>query len=113
MCRALGIEHLVLDLSDRFCRQVVDAFAEEYRRGRTPNPCVVCNRTIKFGGMLDYARQQGLSLIHISTADSLIIFDEIGRGTSTYDGMSIARAVLEYVASPRKVCLLYTSPSST
>lgn len=63
VCRTLGIEHLVLDLSDRFCRQVVDAFAEEYRRGRTPNPCVVCNRTIKFGGMLDYARQQGYDAI--------------------------------------------------
>ncbi len=61
--RTLGIEHLVLDLSDRFCRQVVDVFAEEYRRGRTPNPCVVCNRTIKFGGMLDYARQQGYDAI--------------------------------------------------
>ena len=53
----------MLDLSDRFCRQVVDVFAEEYRRGRTPNPCVVCNRTIKFGGMLDYARQQGYDAI--------------------------------------------------
>ena len=63
VCRTLGIEHLVLDLSDRFCRQVVDVFAEEYRRGRTPNPCVVCNRTIKFGGMLDYARQQGYDAI--------------------------------------------------
>ena len=56
---ALGIPHVVLDLSERFRERVMGRFVSEYVRGRTPNPCVDCNREIKFGALLDWALDQG------------------------------------------------------
>lgn len=45
----LGISHTVIDASDAFCRHVVDYFVKTYLNGGTPNPCIVCNKTMKFG----------------------------------------------------------------
>ena len=59
----LGIPHYTLDLSDRFAQCVMAPFAAEYEAGRTPNPCVVCNRTIKFGALLEEADKLGYSLL--------------------------------------------------
>jgi tRNA-specific 2-thiouridylase len=55
----LGIPHYVADEIGAFQRDVIDYFVAEYRQGRTPNPCVVCNNKIKFGSMLDKARSLG------------------------------------------------------
>jgi tRNA-specific 2-thiouridylase len=54
----LGIELHVLDLRKDF-EQILDYFCSEYRRGRTPNPFVICNRLIKFGKVWDFARSKG------------------------------------------------------
>ena len=51
----LGINHITIDLKKEFKEKVIDYFTHEYLIGRTPNPCVVCNRNIKFGLMLDKA----------------------------------------------------------
>jgi len=52
ICEQLGITHHVLNLKDAFKEKVVDYFIREYERGRTPNPCVACNRFIKFDVLL-------------------------------------------------------------
>lgn len=49
VCEEMGIEHHVVDISSIFRETVTDYFAAEYMAGRTPNPCVMCNRYIKFG----------------------------------------------------------------
>ena len=59
VAEALGIPHYTYDLRDEFRRSVVDYFIREYQNGRTPNPCIACNRHIKFGMMLDYAFDKG------------------------------------------------------
>ncbi len=59
----LGIEHTVLDLCEGFRRDVMGHFIEEYCAGRTPNPCIDCNRTMKFGAMLDWALAHGYDAI--------------------------------------------------
>lgn len=55
---ALGIKLFVVDLRKDFER-VLDYFCDEYKRGRTPNPCVFCNRFIKFGRLLDFGLENG------------------------------------------------------
>ena len=54
----LGIPFYAADFSEAF-EGLVDAFVAEYLRGRTPNPCVLCNRDLKFGRALEYARALG------------------------------------------------------
>ncbi|MFZ5975253.1 MAG: tRNA 2-thiouridine(34) synthase MnmA [Bacillota bacterium] len=51
----LGIEHHVLDLSELFSENVITPFTQGYRSGITPNPCICCNRYIKFGALLEHA----------------------------------------------------------
>lgn len=60
---ALGIPHTVLELQDVFRREVMEPFGAAYAAGDTPNPCIRCNRTIKFGAMLDWALQNGYDAI--------------------------------------------------
>lgn len=56
VARTLGIPYYVLNMEAEFTRAVVDRFAEAYRRGRTPVPCVACNADLKFGSLLARAR---------------------------------------------------------
>jgi tRNA-specific 2-thiouridylase len=58
-CKLLEIPLRKLDLREEFRRQVVDYFTGEYGRGRTPNPCVVCNQQIKFGLLMNRALEMG------------------------------------------------------
>lgn len=51
----LGIKHYILDVTEKFQKQVIEYFENSYKNGETPNPCIVCNEFIKWGEIFDYA----------------------------------------------------------
>ena len=63
VCDAIGIPHETWNASAAFRRYVTDYFADSYARGLTPNPCVVCNRHVKFGFLLDRAIESGCTTV--------------------------------------------------
>ena len=65
--QALGIDFHILDLSQEYQSEVLDYFCQEYLSGRTPNPCLRCNRQIKFGALLSKTRGSGLEFDYFAT----------------------------------------------
>jgi len=63
VCRQLEIAHQVIDCTDPFQEKVMEPFCHEYAVGRTPNPCVQCNLTIKWGYLLAYAKEAGFQYL--------------------------------------------------
>ncbi|WP_320128053.1 tRNA 2-thiouridine(34) synthase MnmA [uncultured Sphaerochaeta sp.] len=86
ICEKIGIEHQILDLSELYERVVLKNFQDEYLNGRTPNPCIWCNAKIKFGAMVEYAREKGLQFDKFATGHYARIVEKDGR-------YGIARAV--------------------
>jgi tRNA-specific 2-thiouridylase len=80
----IGIPHYVFNFSDGFDHDVVDPYVRAYAAGETPNPCVECNRTMKFGRVLERARQ--LDYEFVATGHH-------ARVIATDNGPALARAV--------------------
>ncbi len=59
----IGIEHRVVNFRDIFQKKVIDPFVHEYLNARTPNPCIVCNRYVKWEALLDWALENGADYI--------------------------------------------------
>lgn len=63
VCDKVGVPYYSVDFSKEYMDNVFKLFVEEYRRGRTPNPDVLCNREIKFGPFVQFARELGADFI--------------------------------------------------
>ncbi len=63
VCHKLGVPYYLIDEAAEFQSKVINYFAAEYKAGRTPNPCVMCNQNLKFGTLIDRADQLGAQFI--------------------------------------------------
>src|SRR5512135_2956863 len=65
VCHKLGIPYYLIDEAAEFQKYVIQYFADEYKAGRTPNPCVLCNQNLKFGRLIERADQLGAQYVAI------------------------------------------------
>src|SRR5580704_17714284 len=63
VCHKLDIPYYLIDEAAEFQKHVIQYFADEYKAGRTPNPCVMCNQNLKFGRLISRADQLGADFI--------------------------------------------------
>lgn len=66
-CSSHDIEYYVIDAKESYQKMVLEYFKSEYRNGRTPNPCIMCNRNIKFGAMLEGISKFGIKFDYFCT----------------------------------------------
>jgi len=81
LCASLGVPYLALDLSTEYETRILDYFKREYTLGRTPNPCVRCNQEMKFGFLIDRAREAGARFDLFATGHFARIENRRGRAT--------------------------------
>jgi len=79
VCRGLGIPFYAIDLKSEFRERVIGYFRDEYLKGRTPNPCIICNRSLKFGFLLEKAKRAGIDFDFFATGHYARIVEENGR----------------------------------
>ena len=63
VCDQLNLSHYIFDMKEEFLNEVICEFSKSYSNGFTPNPCIECNKHIKFGGLLDKAVELGCDYI--------------------------------------------------
>jgi len=66
-CKRIGIPHHIIDLKKEYQENVISYFRDEYKKGKTPNPCVVCNSKIKFNLLLEKAFKSGIDFDYFAT----------------------------------------------
>lgn len=104
VCDDLQIEHYVLDLTKSFGDKVINYFVSEYEHGRTPNPCMICNKHIKMGALIDFALEKGADFIatgHYSNIENGVL--KVGHDLSkdqAYFLSQVNKEKLKYVIFP-------------
>jgi tRNA-specific 2-thiouridylase len=94
VCHKLDIPYYLIDEAAEFQKHVIQYFADEYKAGRTPNPCVMCNQNLKFGRLIDRADQLGADFIatghfaRIERAENTPELRNSGRESAPFENQS-------------------------
>ena len=94
VAKQLGIPYYVIDVQEEFCRNVKRYFIDEYRKGNTPNPCIACNKYIKWGELLKYSA--GIGADYIATGHYARII-KLGNGRYTISESAAGKKDQAYV----------------
>lgn len=79
ICNSIGIQHITYNLKEEFQCKVINNFIDEYSNQRTPNPCIECNKYMKFGAMYEKAKELGCDYIATGHYAKMEYSDEYGK----------------------------------
>lgn len=105
----IGIPHYTVDFREQFKECVMDYFCNEYLEGRTPNPCVVCNRFVKWEALLNWAGKMGAeriatghyaNIIHLPNGRYAVANADISRKDQTYALYNLTQEQLAHTCMP-------------
>lgn len=103
VCNKLNITHIVLDLREEFKKYVINNFINAYKKGITPNPCVECNRYIKFDLLYEKAQDLGIDTIatgHYAKIENNHIVRSDSPKDQTYFLYGIKKELLKHIIFP-------------
>lgn len=100
----LDIPFITLDLEKEYKEEVVDYMISEYKAGRTPNPDVMCNRFVKFGGFYNWAMKQGADFVatghYAQIKDGRLIMGDDQNKDQTYFLWTLTKEQLQHIIFP-------------
>ncbi|MCT4575621.1 MAG: tRNA 2-thiouridine(34) synthase MnmA [Alphaproteobacteria bacterium] len=104
LAKKMNIEHHAIDISKVFEEKIIDYFVKTYKEGKTPTPCVMCNRFIKFGLLADKARELGCEKMatghYVIKKDGAIYRAADGRKDQTYFLFNITQEQIDFCEFP-------------
>ena len=114
VAQQLGIDHLVFNFADDFQAHVVDPYVGDHAAGTTPNPCVECNRHVKFDRLYRRAEQLGFDAVatghHARVGRTPTGTYTLERGADTAPGLSVVWLTPKWVRPKRSPSGCFTRP---
>ncbi len=104
VCQKFGVKHLVVDASRPFEKKIISYFLREFKKGRTPSPCLFCNREVKIELLFDIAKKEKADYIatghYAKIKDGLLLRAEDREKDQTYFLAFLKRKQLRKLISP-------------